>query len=118
MFAGFTLLAGYQVTRNFVLSTGAGISSYNHGSLYPVFIDLRYAITLDKLSPYLFADGGLLMNGNNFDNTKVFMNPGIGAQYSVSYDLAIILSSGFWIQRGDRRMNEFVNFKAGVKYKF
>jgi hypothetical protein len=58
------------------------------------------------------------MDVNHFNDTKVFMNPGIGAQYSVSYDLALIFSSGFWLQKGDLNLNAFINFKAGVRYKF
>lgn len=117
-FTGITVLAGYQVDRNFVLSAGTGISYYRQGSLVPLFLDLRYAITLKHLSPYLYADGGLLMDVNHFNDTKVFMNPGIGAQYSISYDLALIVSSGFWLQKGDLNLNAFINFKAGVRYKF
>jgi hypothetical protein len=117
-FGGLTILAGYQVVRNFVISTGSGFSYYRRGTLVPLFLDFRYAIILERISPYLYADGGILLYTYSFNNTKSFINPGIGIQYSVSNDLALVASSGFWLQRGDLDLNAFINFKAGVRYKF
>jgi hypothetical protein len=117
-FAGITVLGGYQISRNFVASLGTGFSLYRKGSLVPVFLDIRYAITTKRLSPYIYADYGLLLDIKSFDNTKTFINPGLGIQYSLSNDLAFVFSSGAWIQRGDLKLNSFVNFKAGMKYRF
>ena len=117
-FTGLTLLTGYQVDKNFVVSAGAGISFYRKGALVPLFLDVRYALSLNQLGPYLYADGGLLLNTGNIDNTKVFLNPGIGIQYSASDDLAFVFSTGFWLQKGELKMNTFVNFKTGFRYRF
>jgi hypothetical protein len=117
-FTGLTLLAGYQLDRNVVVSAGAGLSFYRQGTLVPLFLDIRYSITLSKLSPYLYADGGLLLHTDNLNSTTIFMNPGIGAQLAASNDLAFTFSSGFWLQRGEVNLNVFVNFKAGVRYRF
>jgi hypothetical protein len=116
-FGGLTFLAGYQVARNFIASVGWGFSYYKRGVLVPLFLDFRYALSMHKISPYLYADGGLILNTHVF-NTRTFINPGIGVQYSVSNDLALIFSSGFWLQRGDLDLNSFINFKAGIRYNF
>lgn len=117
MFTGITLLAGYQVDKSFVVTAGTGISFYKKGIVVPLFLDFRYALTLEQLSPYLYADGGLLLKGA-IDDTKVFLNPGLGIQFSASDDLAFVLSSGFWLQRGEVKWNTFVNFKGGFRYRF
>jgi hypothetical protein len=117
-FGGLTFLAGYQAARNFVVSAGWGFSYYKSGVLVPLLLDFRYSLTLKRISPYVYADGGLILNTHIFNNTKTFINPGIGVQYSLSNDLEFVLSSGFWLQRGDLDLNAFINFKAGVRYKF
>ena len=117
-FNGITALIGYQVNKSFIIAGGTGISIYNGGSLIPVFGDLRYTFHISRIAPYLFTDGGLLMDFSNFDNTKIFMNPGIGVRYSLSRKFALNLSTGLFLQAGGSAQQAFLNLKTGVSYKF
>jgi hypothetical protein len=117
-FAGFTGLFGYQINRSFLIAAGTGFSKYNGGSLIPLFLDLRYAYLISHFTPYLFGDGGLLLDFSDFNQTKMFINPGIGVRYSVSRKFGINISSGIMLQTAGPTMNAFLNLKTGVTYKF
>lgn len=123
-FNGFNLLLGYQINRSFIIAGGTGISVYNGGSLIPVFIDLRYTFWFSTLAPYIYADEGLLVNTSDFDQTVVFINPGIGARYSLTPQLAVNMATGIFVQSGTRAasgsmsQSVFINLKAGITYKF
>jgi hypothetical protein len=117
-FNGFNILAGYQLNKSFIIAAGSGAASYNGGTLVPVYMDLRYTFYFSRLAPYLFADGGLLMNVSNFNETRMFMNPGIGARYSVTRNIALNFSAGILAQSSGTTMNVFANIRTGVIYKF
>ena len=117
-FNGFNILAGYQLNRNFIIAAGTGFSLYNGGTLVPVYMDLRYSFYFSRLAPYLFADGGLLMDFSNFNETRMLMNPGIGARYSISRNVAVNLASGILAQSSGKTLNVFVNLRTGITYKF
>jgi hypothetical protein len=117
-YSGIDALIGYQINRSFIIAAGTGLSIYNGGSLIPAYMDLRYTFYFSRVAGYLFADYGLLMNVSNFDSTRMFMNPGIGARYSISRQFALTLATGILIQTSDQNLNAFVNLRAGVTYKF
>jgi hypothetical protein len=117
-FFGFTSVNGYQVNAEFFLGAGVGISNYDAGILVPLFLDFRYAFSTGQLSPYLYADGGLQLNVSNFNETKLFINPGVGARYALERNLAVNLSGGIISQVDGVNRASFVNFKLGVIYKF
>jgi hypothetical protein len=117
-FFGFSSVNGYQVTSNFFLGAGLGISFYDAGVLVPLFLDIRYAFSTGQLSPYLYADGGLQLNVSNFNETKLFINPGVGARYALSRKLAVNISGGILSQVDGINRASFANFKLGVIYKF
>ena len=117
-FIGFSTVNGYQVTGNFFLGVGLGISFYDGGPLVPLFLDIRYAFNTGQLSPYLYADGGMRLDVTSFNETKLFINPGVGARYALSRTLALNLSVGMLSQVDGINRATFVNFKLGVLYKF
>jgi hypothetical protein len=117
-YSGIDALVGYQINGSFIVAAGTGFSVYNGGSLIPAYMDLRYTFYFSKVAAYLFADYGLMMNVSNFDSTRMFMNPGIGARYSISRRFAITLSTGILVQTSDQNLNAFINLRAGVTYKF
>lgn len=117
-FSGFTTLVGSQINRSFIIAAGTGLSIYDDGSLVPLFLDIRCKMNFSRLTPYLYADGGLLLNFSNLDETQIFMNPGIGASYSVFRKFAVNLSTGFLMQTGYSVINTFINLKMGVICKF
>jgi len=115
-FAGFTTIHGYQVNQNFSVAGGTGVSFYNHGTLMPLFLDLRLRFLVSRLTPYVFGDGGFLFDFVSVDNTKLFANPGLGCYYAVSRNLAINLGAGLHSQFADARAS-YVNIKLGITYK-
>lgn len=118
-FFGFTTINGYQINKNFVAAAGTGLSFYNGGMLVPLFLDFRYRINLDKFTPYVFADGGLLLDFTDLiGGSKQFINPGIGGRYTFTKNLAANISAGILIQSGSLYRYTFINFKTGVTYKF
>jgi len=117
-YSGFTGLIGYQINKNFIIAAGTGLSSYNGGSLVPVYMDLRYTFYLSQVAAYLYGDAGLLMNVSNIDDINMFMNPGIGARYSITRKFAVSISLGMLVQTSAQNMEAFVNLRTGVIYKF
>lgn len=117
-FFGFTTVNGYQVNKNFIFGLGTGLSFYDAGLLIPLFLDFRFAFNINRLTPYLFADGGLLLNVSDFNGTKLFINPGLGARYTLNRSFAINLGTGIISQVDGEIRSSFVNFKIGGVYKF
>lgn len=117
-FASITTLAGYQLDKNFLIALGTGFSVHRGLSIVPLFLDFRYAIASGFIEPYLFAEGGLMLNPADINKTKIFINPGIGAQHFLSQRFALLFSSGFRLQKGDLKVNPFLSFSTGIKYKF
>jgi len=117
-FFGFTSVNGYQVNKNFLLGAGIGLSFYESGVLVPLFLDFRFTFNLGPLMPYIFGDGGLLLNVSDFNNTKLFINPGVGARYALSRSLALNLGVGIQSQVDGTVRESFLNLKMGVVYKF
>jgi len=117
-FFGFTTVNGYQINENFIAAAGTGLSFYNGGLLVPLFLDFRYAFQIGQVTPYVFTDGGLLLNFSDLNSLKLFLNPGIGVRYSFSQNFAANLGSGLLIQAGAGNKDTFINIKAGVTYKF
>ena len=117
-FWGFTTLHGYQVNKSFIAAAGTGIYFYGSDILIPLFLDFRYNIRISNITPYVFADGGLLLNPSDFNGgTKLFINPGAGARYTFSKKIAVNLGAGLLIQSGLSR-DSFINIKMGMVYKF
>jgi hypothetical protein len=111
---GFTTIHGYQINQSFVVGGGTGVSFYNGGTFIPVFADVRYRFMISTFTPYLFGDGGLLLN--TAGGTKLFMNGGGGIRYTINTKLALNFGTGLWIQYGDFR-DAFISFNLGVTFK-
>lgn len=116
-FFGFTTIHGYQVNKDFVTCGGTGILFYNEGTLVPLFLDFRFNLRINTFTPYLMADGGMLLNFSNINSTRLFINPAIGVRYSLSVKLAATFSTGFWMQQGGGNRDSFIPFRAGIVYK-
>jgi len=117
-FIGFTTINGYQINKNFVAAAGTGLFFYNGGLLVPLFLDFRYRFNINQYTPYLFADGGFLLNFSEISSTKLFINPGIGIRYTFSRNIGVNLGSGLMVQTGDGNRDTFINIKSGVTFKF
>lgn len=113
-FFGFTTIHGYQINESFVIGGGTGVSFYNGGTFIPVFADVRYRFLINTLTPYLFGDGGFLIN--TAGSSKMFLNGGAGVRYTINSHIGINFGTGIWVQYGNIR-DSFVNFKLGVTFK-
>ena len=117
-FFGFTSISGYQVNKNFIFGAGTGLYFYESGLLVPLFLDFRFSFHINHVTPYIFGDGGLLLNISNFNGTKLFINPGVGAIYTLSKKVALNLGAGILSQAVGAVRDSFINLKLGVIYKF
>jgi hypothetical protein len=117
-FFGFTSVNGYQLNKNFIFAAGTGLSFYESGLLVPLFLDFRFSFHISHLTPYIFGDGGLFINISDLNNTKLFINPGIGAIYALSRGIALNLGAGILSQVDGTVRESFLNLKLGVVYKF
>ena len=117
-FIGVTSVNGYQVNKNFLLGAGLGFTFYESGLLVPLFLDFRFTFEVSQLAPYLFADGGLLLNFADLNSTKLFINPGFGIRYTATRNFAINFGAGILSQVDGTVRESFVNIKTGVVYKF
>jgi hypothetical protein len=119
-FFGFNTIHGYQINKAFVLGAGTGASFYNGGMLVPLFVDIRYRFLINRLTPFAFGDGGLLLNFSDFNaGTRIFINPGVAVRYALSKNLAAHIGTGVWLQMGGggNSRDTFINFKAGITFK-
>lgn len=112
-FFGINTIHGYQINESFVVGGGTGVLFYNEGSLIPLFADVRYRFLINKFTPYLFGDGGMLFGGGE---TRLFVNGGGGVRYTINDRLGIHFGTGLWIQNGTTR-DSFISFKLGVVFK-
>jgi hypothetical protein len=116
---GVTNIFGYQINRNFFTGAGIGYLIYEDGQLIPLFLEYRYNIYLRRFSPYLYADGGTLVDPIAFKSgSKIFINPGIGISRHISSKLEVNVSAGFMMQsRSTLTRVSFANFKLGIIFR-
>ena len=119
MYVGITNVFGYQANRNYFGGIGLGYFHYDKGQLFPIFLEYKYSIYLKGLTAYLFSDcGGLLSFSEFMNETKIFINPGIGISRYISKKLELNLSAGFSVQsRSTITSVGLLNFKLGVTYR-
>ena len=119
-FFGLTSVLGYGITKDFQGGVGTGISFYNGGVIFPVFLDFRYFHNFGKMSVFPFGDGGLLFNFPDSKwNEGLFVNPGLGVRRLISEKLAASLGVGLFVQkRPDDLRDSFINAKLGINYIF
>ena len=65
------------------------------------------------------AAGGVMLDFNELDNTRVFINPSVGVKIGCrKQDLAITFSTGLMVQRAVLHARKsFINFKLGLELK-
>ena len=116
---GITSVAGYQFTRNIKAGGGLGVHFHDEGTLFPLFLDVRYSFSAQELVPFLAGAGGIMLDFNNLaDNTRVFINPSIGIKYIAANRTGITFSTGLMVTTGGPNARKsFVNFKLGLELK-
>ena len=115
---GITTIAGYQFTRNIKIGAGAGVHSHNEGTLFPVFLDMRFSFNAQEIVPFLAGAGGIMLDFTNLDDTRVFINPSLGIKYVAANRTGVSFSTGLMVTTGGPRARKsFINFKLGLELK-
>jgi hypothetical protein len=116
---GITNIFGYQIDRNFSGGIGVGFLHYDAGNLFPIYLEYKYNLYFKRFTPYLYGDGGALISTKNFsDESKIFINPGIGISRALSPKFEINISAGYMIQsRSSLTRITYFNFKAGIIFR-
>jgi hypothetical protein len=117
---GITNIFGYQIDRNFFGGVGIGYYYFEGGDfLLPLYLEYKFNLYLKRFTPYFYGDGGTLIHLADFtDESKIFINPGVGISRAISPQLEINLSAGYMIQaRSTLTRVTFVNFKLGVTFR-
>ncbi|MDX9774247.1 MAG: hypothetical protein RBT02_12640 [Bacteroidales bacterium] len=116
---GITTVAGYQFTRNIKAGIGAGVHMHNDGTLFPLFLDIRYSLNAQEVVPFFAGAGGLALNFNDIvDETRVFINPSFGVRYVAANKTAVSFSTGLMVSTGGpAERKSFINFKLGLELK-
>lgn len=115
---GITSVASYQFTRNVKAGLGAGIHIHNEGVLFPLYFDARYSLTAQDLVPFFAAAGGIALDSESLDNTRIFINPSAGIRYVAAKRTGITFSTGIMVTTGGPYARKsFLNFKLGLELK-
>lgn len=115
---GITTVAGYQFSRNIKAGLGAGVHFHNEGTLFPLFLDARYNLNSQELIPYISAAGGVALDVNVIEDTRVFINPSVGVRYVAARRTCLVFSTGLMITTGGPNARKsFVNFRLGAELK-
>jgi hypothetical protein len=115
---GITTVAGYQFTRNIKAGVGAGIHIHNDGSLFPLYVDMRYSFSAQEIVPFFAGAGGIMLDFSELNNTRVFINPSAGLRYVAANRTAVTFSTGLMVTSGGPNARKsFVNFKLGLEFK-
>lgn len=115
-FYSISTVNGYVINKHFTSGIGIGINVYNGGIMAPLYLDFRYNFSKRKFTPFIYADGGMLLDFDDFKEPGLFINPGVGILRKVSEKLAINLSAGLFVQRAPLLKSSFINFKLGLVY--
>ena len=119
--SGVTTMLGYRYNRNIAIGVGAGLESYNGGTLAPVY--LVGQIYFDNLirgsiKPFLTGSAGKLFQVSGLKtNISVFGNPSAGILIPMTYRSSLSVSIGLFTQWdvGVERYS-FLDTRIGIQF--
>ena len=116
---GLTTIAGYQFARNIKVGAGAGLHVHPDGTLFPLFLDIRYSFNEQEIVPFFAGAGGIMLDfGNLIENTRIFINPSAGLKYLAANKTGVSFSTGLMISNGGPSARKsYINFKLGIEFK-
>jgi hypothetical protein len=115
---GITSLAGYQFTRNIKAGGGLGVHFHEDGTLFPLYMDIRYSFSAQEFVPFFAGAGGVMLDFNKLNDSRVFINPSAGIKYVAANRTGITFSTGLMVTTGGpAERKSFVNFKLGIEFK-
>lgn len=118
-FFGVTNVIGYQIDRHFFGGIGVGYYKYQGDGFIPFYIEYKYSMYFKGFNTYFYGDGGTLIHPEQYsEESKIFINPGIGISHTISPKMDINLSAGYMIQaRTTISRVAFLNFKLGISWR-
>ncbi len=119
--AGITTLLAFRYTRNISIGLGAGLETYNGGTLAPLFIEGQYYLTQfvkGSTKPFLTGASGILYNVSGIKtDIRVFANPGFGFLIPITYRASLSVSVGLYSQWEVKvERYSFINAKIGLLF--
>ena len=132
-FSGITTIFGWRFGSGLALGAGTGWLPYDFGIdgrdpgwMLPVIGDARYYIGQQKNKFFIMVDGGFLINFKDFsDQTRYFLNPGVGITIPLTSGTALTFGAGLYTQydynffgripEGGIR-DTFINMKLGLNF--
>lgn len=123
---GITTMHGYQLNRyglhidhSIQAGVATGFLMYNEGNLIPLYLDLRYNLNHNSISPFVTGNGGLLISYNDFDQgTRIFIKAGGGLRYRIDDRFHATLGAGLQVQMGNGSPRDaFATLNAGIIFK-
>jgi hypothetical protein len=114
-FYGLTTVNGIMIDNHFMGGLGIGLLNFDAGLVAPLFVEFRYSFGSSGFSPYVYTDGGFELKFGDFENSNLFINPGVGLTKKLNEKIALDLGLGFYQHREAIR-SSFVNFKLGIVF--
>ncbi len=130
-FAGVTTAFGWRFGSGLALGGGTGFLAYDQGLddhdggwMLPLFADVRFYFGRQKNKFFVMTDGGFLINFANFkDETRYFLNPGLGITIPMARSTQLSFAAGFYTQydynffgRKVGIRDSFVNLRLGLLF--
>jgi hypothetical protein len=119
--SGGSIMLGYRYNRTIAVGVGAGLESYNGGTVAPLYVEGHIylnGLTYGSVKPVLTGSAGYLayVSGEK-TNINVFASPSFGLLIPVSYRSSVMISIGLFTQwEVDVERYSYINGKIGLHF--
>lgn len=119
---GISTLIGFRYNRAITFGVGAGIETYNGGTLAPLYLEGQFYMNRlsqrSSIKPFLTGSSGMLFNVSGIaTDINVFANPGVGLLIPMTYRSSLSLSLGLYTQWAPEiQRYSFINTKIGLLF--
>lgn len=114
-FYGLTTVNGLMIDNHFMAGIGIGLINFDAGLVAPVFMEFRYSFGNSGFNPYIYTDGGFELKFDDFNNSNLFIHPGVGLTKKLNEKIALDLGLGYYQHREAIR-SSFISFKLGLVF--
>lgn len=114
-FYGLTTVNGIMIDNHFMGGIGLGLQYFDGGLVAPIFMEFRYSFGSSVFTPYFYTDGGFELKFKDFQNSSLFINPGVGLTRKLNEKIALDLGLGYYQHREAIR-SSFVTLKLGLVF--
>jgi hypothetical protein len=114
-FYGLTTVNGLLIDNHFMGGIGVGLLNFDAGLVAPIFMEFRYHFGSSDFKPYIYTDGGFELKFDDFQNSSLFISPGVGLTSKLNEKFALDLGLGYFQHREAIR-SSFITFKLGLVF--